>query len=131
MQNLCDGLTVDSHCGIRSGVESVRCGTFYRCFRELRIRAGAMRHAVHSLHETSMIALLSTFCGDEGCVDMEQFGRAEEPFPRRFMTMKHGIPSDDAVSDLFNALDPGQPASGVAAASRRLGGGARRWRHRH
>ena len=38
---------------------------------------------------------------------MERYGRAKEGFLRRFMGLKHGIPSHDAFSDLFNALDPG------------------------
>ncbi len=38
---------------------------------------------------------------------MERFGWAKEAFLRRFMVLKHGIPSHDAFSDLFNALDPG------------------------
>lgn len=67
-------------------------------------RSNATRH---SLHEMLMIALLSTLCGGEGCSDMALFGRAKEGFLRRFMTLKHGIPSHDAFSDLFNALDPG------------------------
>ena len=54
-----------------------------------------------------MIALLSVLCGGEGCADMERFGRAKEPFLRRFMVLAHGIPSHDAFSDLFNALAPG------------------------
>ncbi len=66
-------------------------------------RSNATRH---SLHEMLMIALLSTLCGGEGCADMERFGRAKEGFLRRFMELKHGIPSHDAFSDLFNALDP-------------------------
>ena len=33
------------------------------------------------------------------------FGRSKPEFPRRFMTLEHGIPSRDAFSDLFNALD--------------------------
>ena len=67
-------------------------------------RSNATRH---SLHEMLMIALLSVLCGGEGCADMERFGRAKEPFLRRFLVLKHGIPSHDAFSDLFNALDPG------------------------
>ena len=67
-------------------------------------RSNATRH---SLHEMLMIALLSTLCGGEGCADMERFGWAKEGFLRRFMVLKHGIPSHDAFSDLFNALDPG------------------------
>lgn len=53
-----------------------------------------------------MIGLLATMCGGEGCCDMALFGEEKEPFLRGFMTLKHGIPSHDAFSDLFNALDP-------------------------
>lgn len=66
-------------------------------------RSNATRH---NLHEMLMIGLLSTLCGGQGCVDMERFGRAKEAFLRRFMELKHGIPSHDAFSHLFNALDP-------------------------
>ncbi len=66
-------------------------------------RSNATRH---DLHEMLMIALLSALCGGEGCVDMETFGRAKERFLRSFMTLRHGIPSHDAFSNLFNALDP-------------------------
>ena len=61
----------------------------------------------HDLHEMLMIGLLSTMCGGEGCCDMALFGTTKKPFLRTFMTLKHGIPSHDAFSDLFNALDPG------------------------
>ena len=53
-------------------------------------RSNATRH---SLHEMLMIALLSVLCGGEGCADMERYGRAKELFLRRFMVLKHGIPS--------------------------------------
>lgn len=66
-------------------------------------RSNATRH---DLHEMLMIGLLSTLCGGEGCSDMALFGRMKEPFLRTFMRLEHGIPSHDAFSDLFNALDP-------------------------
>ena len=66
-------------------------------------RSNATRH---DLHEMLAIALLSTLCGGEGCVDMELFGRAKEAFLRRFMRLEHGIPSHDAFSNLFRMLDP-------------------------
>ena len=53
-----------------------------------------------------MIALLCTLCGGEGCSDMAVFGRSKEAFLRTFMRLECGIPSHDAFSDLFNALDP-------------------------
>ena len=66
-------------------------------------RSNATRH---DLHEMLMIALLCALCGGEGCHDMSLFGRSKERFLRRFMALEHGIPSHDACSDLFNALDP-------------------------
>jgi predicted transposase YbfD/YdcC len=66
-------------------------------------RSNATRH---DLHEMLMIGLLCVLCGGEGCHDMSLFGRSKEQFLRRFMVLKHGIPSHDAFSDLFNALDP-------------------------
>ncbi len=67
-------------------------------------RSNATRH---DLVEMLMIGLLSTLCGGEGCCDMALFGRSKEAFLRRFLRLEHGIPSHDAFSDLFNALDPG------------------------
>ena len=76
--------------GLFEGVEDLR-------------RSNATRH---DLHEMLMIALLSMLCGGEGCTDMERFGRAKESFLRDFMTLQHGVPSHDAFSNLFNALEP-------------------------
>ena len=62
---------------------------------------------LHDLDEMLMIGLLSALCGGEGCADMERFGRAKEGFLRGFMRLAHGVPSHDAFTNLFNALDPG------------------------
>ncbi len=67
-------------------------------------RSNATRH---DLHEMLMIGLLSPLCGGEGCCDMALFGEMKEPFLRSFMALEGGIPSHDAFSDLFRALDPG------------------------
>ncbi len=67
------------------------------------LRSNATRH---DLHEMLMIALLCALCGGAGCHDMSLFGRSKEKFLRRFIALEHGIPSHDAFSDLFNALDP-------------------------
>ena len=61
---------------------------------------------LHDLDEMPMTGLLSPLCGGEGCTDMERFSRAKEKFLRSFMRLSHGIPSHDAFTNLFNALDP-------------------------
>ena len=66
-------------------------------------RSNATRH---DLQEMLLIALLSALSGGEGCVDMERFGRAKEGFLRQFLRLEYGIPSHDAFSSLFRALDP-------------------------
>ena len=60
----------------------------------------------HDLHDMLMMALLTVLTGAETCTDMAQFGREKKVFLRRFMTLKHGLPSPEAFSDLFNCLNP-------------------------
>ncbi len=37
---------------------------------------------------------------------MAVFGREKEEFLRSFLKLKHGIPSHDALSNLFRSIDP-------------------------
>ena len=60
----------------------------------------------HDLLEIVLIALAATLAGAETCVDMAEFGRAKEPFLRRFLALPGGIPSHDTFSRLFRLLDP-------------------------
>lgn len=63
-------------------------------------------NARHDLHELLVIALCAMLCGGEDCTDMALFGRAKEDFLRRFLRLRHGIPSHDTFSRLFRDLDP-------------------------
>ena len=79
---------------------------FRACFGDLvdpRPGSNAQRH---DLLEILLIALAATLCGAEGCVDMALFGRAKEPFLRRFLRLEGGIPSHDTFSRIFRLLDP-------------------------
>ncbi len=53
-----------------------------------------------------MMDLLTVLSGGETCTDMAPFGREKKDFLRRFMTLKHGLPSPEAFSDLFTCLNP-------------------------
>ena len=53
-----------------------------------------------------VIGLMTIICGGEGCTDMAVFGREKEEFLRQFLKLKHGIPSHDALSNLFRSIDP-------------------------
>jgi predicted transposase YbfD/YdcC len=60
----------------------------------------------HDLLAILLIALAATLCGAETCVDMAVFGRAKEPFLRRFLELPGGIPSHDTFSRIVRLLDP-------------------------
>jgi predicted transposase YbfD/YdcC len=78
---------------------------FRACFEDLvDPRTGNAQR--HDLLEMLLIALAATLCGGETCVDMAVFGRAKEPFLRRFLRLEGGIPSHDTFSRLFRMLDP-------------------------
>ena len=78
---------------------------FRACFADLADpRTGNAQR--HDLLEIPLIALGATLCGAESCVDMAEFGRAKEPFLRRFLALPGGIPSHDTFSRLFRLLDP-------------------------
>ncbi len=48
---------------------------------------------------------------------MAPFGRAKKAFLRRFMTLKHGLPSPEAFSDLFTCLTPQELGRALARLS--------------
>jgi predicted transposase YbfD/YdcC len=78
---------------------------FRACFGDLvDPRTGNAQR--HDLLEMLLIALAATLGGAETCVDMAVFGRAKEPFLRRFLRLEGGIPSHDTFSRLFRMLDP-------------------------
>lgn len=66
-------------------------------------KSNATRHDFAEILTLSVIAVL---CGNETCVDMENFSKTHKDFLRTFLKLKHGIPSHDAFSRLFRILDP-------------------------
>lgn len=79
---------------------------FAACFAELE--DPREDNARHDLLEVLVIALCAMLCGGEDCSDMALFGRVKEPFLRRFLRLRHGIPSHDTFSRVFRLLDPEQ-----------------------
>ena len=78
---------------------------FQACFEDLADpRTGNAQR--HDLLEILLIALAAMLCGAESCVDMALFGRAKEPFLRRFLRLEGGVPSHDTFSRIFRLLDP-------------------------
>ena len=80
---------------------------FATCFESLKDpRTG--NASLHNLLEILMISLCAVLCGCETAVDMEEFGLAKEVFLRQFLELKHGIPSHDTFSRIFQLIDPKQ-----------------------
>ena len=74
---------------------------FASCFAE--VVDPRRENARHNLHEMLLIALCALLCGGEDCSDMELFGQAKEAFLRRFLRLRHGVPSHDTFSRVFPA----------------------------
>lgn len=75
-----------------------------RMFRPLKDPRAS--NARHDLVELLIIALAATLAGAKSCTEFEFFGDGREALLRRFLELKHGIPSHDTFSNVFRALDP-------------------------
>ena len=77
---------------------------FVACFAE--VVDPRQDNARHDLHELLFIALCTILTGGKDCSAMALFGELKEPFLRRFLRLRHGIPSHDTFSRVFRLLDP-------------------------
>ena len=62
----------------------------------------------HKLQEILVIAICAILAGAESFVEMVEWAQAKEAWLRRFLLLKHGIPSHDTVNRVFRLIDPGQ-----------------------
>lgn len=60
----------------------------------------------HPLLEIITIGILAVICGADEFVEMEEFGKAKEPFLRTFLKLPNGIPSHDTFGRVFSLLPP-------------------------
>ena len=60
----------------------------------------------HDFCEMLMIAVFSSLCGGQTCVDMADCAKNNEAFLRQFMRLEHGLPNHDAFSRLFRMIEP-------------------------
>ena len=60
----------------------------------------------HDLGEIVIIAFIAVLCGAQGCAEMAQFGRVKLKFFKRFLKLKHGVPSHDTFSTVYGMIDP-------------------------
>ena len=59
-----------------------------------------------SAHDILTIAILAILCGAEGWEDIEQFGLLREQWLRTFLTLTHGISSEQTFRRFFARLRP-------------------------
>jgi len=60
---------------------------------------------LYPLTEIMLLVLCAVVSGAEGFADIADWGEEHLDFLRRHLPFKNGIPSHDALNDLFNALD--------------------------
>lgn len=60
----------------------------------------------HRLVDILVIGFCGVLCGCDDFVEIEEFGRAKEPFFRRFLELVNGIPSHDTFRRVFQSVCP-------------------------
>src|SRR5262249_53198647 len=69
----------------------------------------------HDLVEIMLIAFLAVLCGAQHCSEMAEFGCAKLKFLKRFLKLKHGIPSHDTFSTVSTRKRSMQPFGRLSA----------------
>jgi predicted transposase YbfD/YdcC len=75
----------------------------------------------HDLFEVLFIAVAACLCGANSYAAMAEFGRAKEPLLRRFLVLKHGIPSRHTFERVFRHLNPEGLEAALVRFTRALG----------
>jgi predicted transposase YbfD/YdcC len=84
--------------------ETAQSVAFLDYFSELEDPRQAGK-VVFALDEIMLLVLCGVLSGAEGFVEIARWGEMHLDFLRRFLPYTWGIPSHDALNDLFNALD--------------------------
>lgn len=62
----------------------------------------------HDLLEMVFLALTAAICGADGWADVERFAKAKITWFRRYVRLRHGVPSHDTFGRVFARLDTGE-----------------------
>ena len=63
----------------------------------------------HPLVNILTIAICAIICGCDDFNSMEEYGKSKIKWFRKFLDLKHGIPSHDTFNDVLNRLTPFTP----------------------
>ena len=71
----------------------------------------------HDLVELLIVAFVAVLCGAQNCSEMAEFGCEKIKLLKRFLKLKHGIPSHDTFSTVLNVTGDLAAAALVARRS--------------
>lgn len=60
----------------------------------------------HVFTDIFVIALCGVICGVDNCEELEEFGESKQSWFFTFLSLNHGLPSEDTFLRVFSALDP-------------------------
>ena len=60
----------------------------------------------HLLIDILMIAITAVLCGADGWTEIEEFGKSNEKWFRKFLKLPNGIPAHDTFGRVFSLLSP-------------------------
>lgn len=78
------------------------------CLDELEDPRDASNGTLYDFRKMLVIAICASLCDMDTCEDFSFWAEARQPWLKRFLTLKHGIPSSATFFRLFRALDPKQ-----------------------
>lgn len=64
------------------------------------------RTKAHLLEDIIFLTIAAVICGAETWNDIEDYGKAKEPWLRQYLKLPNGIPCHDTFNRFFSALDP-------------------------
>lgn len=78
------------------------------CLGELEDPRDASNGTLYDFREMLVIAICASLCDMDTCEDFSFWAEARQPWLKKFLTLKNGIPSSATFYRLFRALDPKQ-----------------------
>lgn len=78
------------------------------CLDEIEDPRDASNGTRYDFREMLVIAICASLCDMDTCEDFSFWAEARQPWLRKFLTLKNGIPSSATFYRLFRALDPKQ-----------------------
>ncbi|MDP3639362.1 MAG: ISAs1 family transposase [Azonexus sp.] len=78
------------------------------CLDEIEDPRSASNGTLYDFREMLVIAIYASLCDMDTCEDFALWAQARQPWLKRFLTLKNGIPASATFYRLFRALDPKQ-----------------------